>query len=112
MDDKESNVGGTDTKFPDTFEPFKTRIPYGPTIVGQENASDMHRSTKPHIAIVTLKIDIRSMNSDETLDLYAMGNDALQKYGLARKGQFVIKGTSEADCIRKLKTTLEKITNE
>lgn len=111
MDDRESTVGGTDTKFPENYEPFKTKIPYGPTIVGQENDSDIHRSIKPHIAIVTLKIDIRSVNSDETLDLHVMGNDALQKYGLARKGQFVIKGTSEADCIKKLKDILENITN-
>ena len=87
-------------------------LPFGGIIEDQHYNTDVYRSTKPHIAIVTLKIDIRAMNSDESLDPRVMGNIALQKYGIAQKGQFIVKGASEADCIKKLKTILENICNE
>lgn len=67
------------------------------------------RSSKPHIGIVTFKIDVRGINSDNTLEAYILGDGDLKKYGMSRKGQFVIKGTSEADCIQKLKKALGKI---
>ena len=87
-------------------------LPFGPKIVGQNHASDdMPRSMKPHIGIVTMKIDIRAMNPDGTLDIHVMGERALRKYKISNKAQFVIKGTSEAACIKKLKNTLEKIDN-
>lgn len=86
-------------------------LPFGPVIVDQPKASGLPRSTKPHIAIVTLKLDIRAINVNETFDLCIMGDNALKKYGLARKGQFIVKGTSEADCIRKLTKILENINN-
>ena len=88
------------------------KLPPGGIIEGQHYNTDIYRNTKPHIAIVTLKIDIRAMNPDESLDSCVMGNRALQKYGIAQKGQFIVKGASEADCIKKLKTILENISNE
>tara|TARA_B100000929_G_C15320197_1_gene357005 strand:- start:121 stop:429 length:309 start_codon:yes stop_codon:yes gene_type:complete len=87
------------------------KLPFGGIIEDQHYNTDIYRSTKPHMAVVTLKIDIRAMNSDESLDPRVMGNRALQKYGIAQKGQFVVRGTSEADCIKKLKTILENINN-
>lgn len=66
---------------------------------------------KPHIAIVTLKLDVRAINADGTLDQYVMGDKSLERYGITRKGQFVIKGHDEADCIKKILETLEKIKN-
>jgi len=78
----------------------------------ENRSTNIYRRAKPHVAIVTMKIDIRGINSDESLDTCNMGNEALQKYGIAQKGQFVVKGASEADCIKKLKTILENICNE
>ena len=81
-------------------------------ILGQNNGDcDIPRSSKPHIAIVTMKIDIKARNPDDTLDFYSMGDKALKKYGISQKGQFVVKGSSEADCINKLKEILERIGN-
>lgn len=84
-------------------------------IEGQRQNPDIYRSLKPHIAIITLKIDIRAMNSDESLDLFVMGDTALQKYGLSTKGQLIVKGTSEAECIQKVQNIFiqwEKTKNE
>jgi hypothetical protein len=38
-----------------------------------------------------------------------MGSSALKKYNIGEKAQFVVKGTSEAECIDKLKKVLERI---
>ncbi|SVA81302.1 uncharacterized protein METZ01_LOCUS134156 [marine metagenome] len=91
-------------------EPPVPKIPRGPWIMDglPTPSDDFPRSIKPHIAMITFKIDIRAMNIDETLDIQVMGNKALEKYGMAQKGQFVIKGISEADCIQKIKNLLEK----
>jgi hypothetical protein len=87
-------------------------LPSSPRIVGHNNGSgDMYRSTKPHMAIVTMKVDIRAMNPDGTLDLHVMGSEALKKYNIGQKAQFVVKGTSEAKCIDKLKKLLERISD-
>jgi hypothetical protein len=72
---------------------------------------DTNRRERPHIAIVTIKLDIRAMNADGTLDQYVMGDQCLEKYGISRKGQFVVKGHSEAECIKKTTETLENIKN-
>jgi hypothetical protein len=77
----------------------------------QSDDEELFRSEKPHIAIVTLKFDIRALNPDNTMDMYIMGDEALRKYEMARKAQFCVKGHSEADCIKKLKQTLERINN-
>jgi len=72
---------------------------------------DMNRREKLHIAIVTVKLDVRAINQDGTLDQYVMGDECLDKYGIARKGQFVVKGYDEADCINNIIQTLERIKN-
>ena len=72
-------------------------------------SSDINRKEKPHIAIVTVKLDIRAINADGTLDQYVMGDACLEKYGISRKGQFVMKGHSEADCVKKTIEALEKV---
>ena len=71
--------------------------------------NDGNRREKPHIAFVTVKLDIRAVNADGTLDHYVMGNDCLEKYGITRKGQFVVKGHDEASCIQKILKILENI---
>mgnify|MGYP001265252204 CR=1 FL=1 len=85
----------------------------GPRIADGIRSDDdeLFRSEKPHIAIVTMKFDVRALNPDNTMDLYVMGDEALNKYGITTKAQFCVKGYSEADCIKKLKQTLEKMNN-
>ena len=68
-----------------------------------------NRRECPHHAVVTLKVDIRRINSDGTLDPKVMGNTLLRKYEMSTKAQFSIIGTSEADCIKNLKSKLERL---
>ena len=67
------------------------------------------RRMYPHHATVTLKIDVRKMNTDGSLEPVVMGNSLLSKYGMSRKAQLCVSGTSEADCIKRLKEKLEKL---
>ena len=107
MDDKIPEEGCLNFEQIETTTP---KLPFGPKIVGQHYAeSDMPRSTKPHLAIVTMKLDVRAMNPDGTLDTHVMGDRALEKYRISHKAQFVVKGSSEAACIKKLKNILERI---
>ena len=63
----------------------------------------------PHHSTVTLKIDIRKMNNDGTLEPIPMGNELLEQYGITRKAQLSLSGTTEAECIRHLKEKLEQL---
>lgn len=73
------------------------------------NQSDINRRECPHHAIITFKVDIRAINIDGTLDPKVMGNAILHKYGISTKAQLAIVGTSEADCIKNLKSKLERL---
>jgi hypothetical protein len=67
------------------------------------------RKNCPHHATVTMKIDIRKMYDDGSLDSQVMGNRLLADYGISTKAQICISGATEADCIRILKERLEKL---
>ena len=109
MDDKIPEEGNIDF---DQMEDSTPNLPFGPKIVGQHYAADdMPRSLKPHMAIVTMKLDIRAMHPDGTLDIHVMGDRALEKYKISHKAQFVVKGSSEAECVKKLKNILERISD-
>ena len=71
--------------------------------------SSTNRRECPHHAVITLKVDIRKINSDGTLDPKVMGNTLLRKYGMSTKAQLAVVGTSEADCIKNLKSKLERL---
>ena len=73
------------------------------------NDTNVERSKKPHIAIVTLKIDVRSIEPDGTFDDQVLGDKALSKYGISRTAQIQTAGITEADCINKTKKMLEKL---
>ena len=79
--------------------------------LGCKTTSDtkIDRSKKPHIAIITLKIDVRAIESDGTFDDQVLGNEALSKYGISRAAQIQTTGVTEADCINKTKQMLEKL---
>ena len=71
----------------------------------------IERNKKPHIAIVTMKVDVRALNPDGTMDEAVLGDGILDKYGIARMGRINVIGFSEADCINKTKKMLEKMEN-
>ena len=60
-------------------------------------------------ATITMKIDVRKMNSDGSLDHKVLGNEILKKYNMTTKAQICISGATEADCIKNLKDMLEKL---
>lgn len=70
---------------------------------------DLPRAEWPHHATVTMKIDIRKMNSDGSLSHSVLGNNILKKYNMTNKAQICISGASEAECIKNLKQMLEKL---
>ncbi len=71
--------------------------------------NQVDRKICPHHATITMKIDIRKMYEDGSLDNQVMGNRLLSKYGISTKAQICISGASEADCIRILKERLDKL---
>jgi len=71
--------------------------------------NQVDRKSCPHHATLTIKIDVRKMYDDGSLDNQVMGNRLLSKYGISNKAQICISGATEADCIRILKEKLEKL---
>ena len=69
----------------------------------------LERRLHPHHATITLKLDVRKMDHDGTLDPMVMGNSLLKKYGISTKAQICVTGSTEADCIRIVKEKLEKL---
>ena len=76
---------------------------------GHESSPKKHRRLYPHHATITLKIDVRKMYSDGTLESVPMGNELLETYGITRKAQLCLSGTTEAECIKQLKDKLERL---
>ena len=73
----------------------------------QEEA--LFRGEQPHHATITIKIDVRKINGNGTLDPLVMGNGSLEKYGMSRKAQLYLSGPTEAVCIKNLKERLERL---
>tara|TARA_R110002051_G_scaffold33434_1_gene74959 strand:+ start:761 stop:991 length:231 start_codon:yes stop_codon:yes gene_type:complete len=71
--------------------------------------SKLERRSYPHHATITIKIDIRKMNEDGTLDTMVMGDSLLSKYGASTKAQICVSGPTEADCVKIVKEKLEKL---
>lgn len=77
-----------------------------------EHEDDLPRREKPHIAIVTFKIDIRPVNQDNSFETYKLSNRDLEKYNMTHKAQIIVKGPSEAECVSRVKQTLEKMNEQ
>ena len=75
----------------------------------QISDNQIDRKNCPHHATITMKIDIRKMYDDGSLDNQVIGNRLISKYGISNKAQICISGATEADCIRILKEKLEKL---
>ena len=75
----------------------------------QSAKEKMPRKENPHHATITIKIDVRQMNKDGSLQKSVLGNTILNKYGISNKAQICTSGATEADCIKNLKEMLEKL---
>ncbi len=64
---------------------------------------------RPHAAIITLKIEVREIDSNGTIGESVVGNGRLSKFGIRDKARIMIKGATEADCIVKVKQLLENL---
>lgn len=71
--------------------------------------SNTFRKNYPHHATVTIKIDVRKINDDGSLDPEVMSNILLEEYGISNKAQICISGPTEAECIKNLINMLEKL---
>lgn len=67
------------------------------------------RKNRPHHATITIKIDIREILSDGSLDPVILDNFLLEQYGISTKAQLCISGPTEADCINNLIKLLERL---
>lgn len=74
-----------------------------------EKPEENFRRSQPHHATITIKVDVRKMNGDGTLDHFVMGNGLLCNYGMTRKAQLCVSGPTEADCIKIVKERLERL---
>lgn len=74
-----------------------------------ESSKEPVRKSCPHHATITLKIDVRKINQDGSLDPEILGNKILSEYGISNKAIVCTSGSTEADCIKNLITMLEKL---
>jgi hypothetical protein len=70
------------------------------------------RKKCPHHAVLTIKIDIRKIKPDGTLDHQVIGNKLLKQYGISNKAQLCFSASTEADTIRILKDKLKRLEDE
>lgn len=70
---------------------------------------DIPRVLYPHHATITMKIDIRKIEQDGTLDNQVIGNEILSKYGISNKAQICFSAPNEAECIKLIKQKLENL---
>lgn len=68
-----------------------------------------NRREYPHHVVITMKIDVRKILPDGTLDQQVIGNKLLSDYGISNKAQFYFSAVSEAEAIKQLKQKLERL---
>jgi len=64
---------------------------------------------RPHAAIITLKIEVRELDSNGIIGESVLGNARLSKFGIRDKARIMIKGATEAECVVKVKNLLENL---
>ena len=68
----------------------------------------MSKRELPHTSVITFEIDIRPINPDNSMG-NVLSDERLSRYDIGKRAQISITGVSEADCIQKIKTKLEKL---
>ena len=69
----------------------------------------LERRNCPHHVVITLKIDVRKINSDGTLDTQIIGNKILSKWGITNKAQICFSAVDEATAIKMAKEKIERL---
>ncbi len=75
---------------------------------GIEKDPDPPRAN-PHTAIITLKIEVRELDSNGIIGESVVGNGRLSKFGIRDKARIMIAGATEGECILKVKQLLENL---
>ena len=77
--------------------------------IKHEKSANFSRREKAHIATIQFEIEVRPVNLDNTMEDSALNNKDFERYNMSNKARILIKGSSEADCIKKIKQALEKM---
>ena len=73
---------------------------------------NLYRKKCPHHVVITLKVDIRKINPNGSLDNQVIGNTILQKYGISNKAQICFSAVDEATAIKIAKEKIERLEDE
>jgi hypothetical protein len=77
-----------------------------------ESKNNLDRSKCPYHAVITVKVDIRKINPNGTLDTQVIGNNTLKKYGMSNKAQICFSAVDEATAIKMAKEKIERLEDE
>jgi hypothetical protein len=66
----------------------------------------------PHYAQIVFSVNIHKKLSDGSLDPKIVSEEELHKYGITKKAIFSVEGYDKANCIQKVKETLEKLNEQ
>ena len=80
--------------------------------IKHENSKDFSRREKAHMAILQFDIDMFPVNLDGTRCDSCLSNQDFERYNMSNKAKVIIKGSSEADCIKQVKKALETINDQ
>ena len=78
----------------------------------RDKDKDLDRRLCPHHVVATIKIDIRKINSDGTLDSQVIGNRLLKPYGITNKAQICFSAKNEAEAISMIKERIKRLEDE
>ena len=74
-----------------------------------KNTDRPSRKEYPHVAVLTFRIEVRSLSRNNTMGESVLGNNELMKWGMSNKAKIHVKGATEAECIQKVKNMLENL---
>lgn len=77
--------------------------------IRHEKSASFSSREKAHVAVLNFEIEVTPVNLDNTIEDPPLNNKDFERYKMSNKARIIIKGSSEADCIRKVKQALEKI---
>lgn len=78
----------------------------------RDKDEDLDRKLCPHHVVVTIKIDVRKIHSDGTLDSQVIGNRILKNYGITNKAQICFSAKNEAEAIKTVKERIKRLEDE
>lgn len=67
------------------------------------------RISCPHEAVIKMQIVVRSVTEDGSINPNPISRDKLNKYGLDNYAVLCVRGYDMVDCLKNVKTKLEKL---